>query len=65
MIRENVAAARITFLRKRLNACLGMALFALSPILSAQLFEAAGLTKISLAGFKLAFFSGRLVSYAI
>lgn len=64
-IRENLAAARIMFLRKRRNAYLGMALFALSPIPSAQLFEAAGLTKISLAGFTLAFFSGRLVSYAI
>ncbi len=65
MIRENLAAARIMFLRKCLNAYLGMALFALAPIASAQLFEAAGLTQISLAGFKLAFFSGRLVSYAI
>ncbi len=64
-VRENLAAARILFLQKRRNAYLGMVLFALSPIPSAQLFEAAGLTKVSLTGFTLAFFSGRLVSYAV
>lgn len=64
-IRENLAAARLLFLRKRRNAYLGLMLFALSPIPSAQLFEAAGLTKISLAHFTLAFFAGRLVSYGL
>jgi uncharacterized membrane protein YdjX (TVP38/TMEM64 family) len=40
-------------------------LFALSPLPSAQLFEAAGLTKVHLLPFTAAFFAGRLVSYSI
>lgn len=40
-------------------------LFALSPLPSAQLFEAAGLARVRLLGFTLAFFAGRTVSYSI
>lgn len=64
-MRENLEAARTLFERKRRNAVLGLALFALSPVPSAQLFEAAGLTRIPLVKFTLAFFAGRVVSYAI
>jgi uncharacterized membrane protein YdjX (TVP38/TMEM64 family) len=40
-----------------------MSLFALSPLPSAQLFEAAGLIGAPLIRFTAAFFAGRLVSY--
>jgi uncharacterized membrane protein YdjX (TVP38/TMEM64 family) len=63
--RENLAAARALFERNPRNAHLAMALFILSPLPSAQLFEAAGLARVRLGRFTLAFFSGRLVSYAI
>lgn len=42
-----------------------LALFAISPLPSAQLFEAAGLVSIRLVPLTLAFFSGRLVSYSL
>lgn len=42
-----------------------LALFALSPLPSAQLFEAAGLIGVRLLPLTLFFFSGRLVSYSI
>lgn len=42
-----------------------LGLFALSPVPSAQLFVAAGLTGVKLVPLTLAFFSGRLVSYTI
>lgn len=63
--RANLAAARAAFERNRRNAILGIGLFALSPVPSAQLFEAAGLAGVKLAGFTLAFFLGRIVSYSI
>ena len=44
---------------------MGLALFALSPLPSAQLFEAAGLLRVRLLPFTAAFFAGRLVSYFI
>lgn len=40
-------------------------MFALSPVPSAQLFEAAGLLGVSLVPVTAAFFAGRLVSYTI
>jgi hypothetical protein len=43
---------------------LGLGLFALSPLPSAQLFEAAGLARVRLLGFTAAFFAGRLISYS-
>jgi uncharacterized membrane protein YdjX (TVP38/TMEM64 family) len=42
-----------------------LGLFALSPVPSAQLFVAAGLTGVRLLPLTIAFFSGRLVSYTI
>jgi uncharacterized membrane protein YdjX (TVP38/TMEM64 family) len=43
----------------------GLALFALSPLPSAQLFVAAGLLNVRLLTLTAAFFAGRLVSYSI
>ena len=63
--RANLAAAREAFERNRRNAILGIGLFALSPVPSAQLFEAAGLAGVKLVGFTIAFFLGRIVSYSI
>jgi uncharacterized membrane protein YdjX (TVP38/TMEM64 family) len=62
--RNAEAAGRALEKRKR-NLILGLGLFALSPLPSAQLFEAAGLAGIRLLPFTAAFFAGRLVSYTI
>jgi uncharacterized membrane protein YdjX (TVP38/TMEM64 family) len=62
---DNLAAARSAFERNRRNGILALALFALSPVPSAQLFEAAGLAGVRLFNFTIAFFFGRLVSYTI
>lgn len=43
----------------------GLALFAVSPLPSAQLFEAAGLLNVPLVPLTAAFFAGRLVSYSL
>lgn len=64
-IRRNLAAARTAFERRRSAAVIGLGVFALSPVPSAQLFEAAGLSNVRLMPFTLAFFLGRLVSYSI
>lgn len=64
-IRDNLAAAREALQQKRRAMILGLGLFALSPVPSAQLFEAAGLARTPLLGFTLAFFLGRTVSYSI
>ena len=61
----NLAAARALFERNRRNGILALGLFALSPVPSAQLFEAAGLAGVRLVGFTAAFFLGRLVSYTL
>jgi len=63
--RRNLEAARAALARNRRNAILALALFALSPVPSAQLFEAAGLAGMPLPRFTIAFFFGRTVSYAI
>jgi len=63
--RRNLAAAREAIEKRKRGAILGLALFALSPLPSAQLFEAAGLARMRLLGFTLAFFAGRTVSYTI
>lgn len=63
--RRSLAAARAVLERRRQGALLGLALFALSPVPSAQLFEAAGLMQVRLLGFTAAFFLGRLVSYTL
>jgi uncharacterized membrane protein YdjX (TVP38/TMEM64 family) len=63
--RRNLEAARQALEANRKRGILALGLFALSPVPSAQLFEAAGLTGVRLLPFTLAFFAGRLVSYSI
>jgi uncharacterized membrane protein YdjX (TVP38/TMEM64 family) len=63
--RANLNAARELLEKRKRNAFLALGLFALSPVPSAQLFEAAGLTGVSLVRFTIAFFFGRIISYSI
>ena len=63
--KRNVAAARAAYERKKRNSMIALGLFALSPIPSAQLFEAVGLAKAPLLSFTAAFFVGRTISYSI
>lgn len=63
--RRNLAAARAALERNKRGGIVALGLFALSPLPSAQLFEAAGLAHVRLAGFTAAFFAGRVVSYSI
>jgi uncharacterized membrane protein YdjX (TVP38/TMEM64 family) len=63
--RNNLEAAREALETNRRNAILTLGLFALSPVPSAQLFEAAGLAGVRLLPFTIAFFLGRAVSYSI
>ena len=63
--KRNAEAAGRLLERKKRNVILGLGLFALSPVPSAQLFEAAGLAGVRLIPFTAAFFAGRLVSYSI
>lgn len=63
--RKNLTAAREALQAKQRNMILGLGLFALSPLPSAQLFAAAGFAKVPLLGFTAAFFAGRIVTYAI
>lgn len=63
--RANLESAREALEKNKRRGVLALALFALSPVPSAQLFEAAGLTGVRLWPFTLAFFAGRLVSYSI
>lgn len=63
--RDNLTAAQELITRRRAGTVLGVGLFALSPLPSAQLFEAAGLLALPLVPLTLAFFAGRLVSYSI
>lgn len=63
--RSNLEAARAALENSRGRGMAALGLFALSPVPSAQLFEAAGLTGVRLLPFTLAFFAGRLVSYSI
>ncbi|WP_347718271.1 hypothetical protein [Sphingomonas sp.] len=62
---KNVAAAGRLLQRRKRNTFLALGLFALSPVPSAQLFEAAGLAGIRLLPFTAAFFAGRLASYSL
>jgi len=63
--RRNLEAAREALERHKRSKILLLTLFALSPVPSAQLFEAAGLAGVRLLGFTAAFFAGRIVSYFI
>jgi hypothetical protein len=62
--RGQLAAARSVLERDRRQAAAGLALFAVSPVPSAQLFVAAGLLAVPLLPLTAAFFAGRLVSYS-
>jgi len=64
-IRRNLDGAREAVEKNRRTGILALGLFALSPVPSAQLFEAAGLAGVRLLPFTLAFFAGRIVSYSI
>ena len=64
-MRRNLGAAREAVEKNRRNGILALGLFALSPVPSAQLFEAAGLARVRLLPFTIAFFAGRIVSYSI
>lgn len=62
--KTNLAVARAAIERRRHNMIIGLGLFAISPLPSAQLFMAVGLARIPLLGFTAAFFAGRTLSYA-
>lgn len=63
--KRSLAAARAAFERRKRHGIMALALFAVSPLPSAQLFAAVGLARVPLLAFTVAFFSGRLVSYSI
>ena len=63
--RASLEALRSAVEDRPAGALAGLALFALSPVPSAQLFVAAGLTGVRILPLVLAFFSGRLVSYSL
>ncbi len=63
--RRNLESAQALIAGDRRWAFGGLALFALSPVPSAQLFIAAGLVNVRLIPLTAAFFTGRLVSYSL
>jgi hypothetical protein len=63
--RANLEAAGEVLGGSRARSMAGLGLFALSPLPSAQLFEAAGLIGVALLPLTVAFFAGRLVSYSL
>lgn len=63
--KRNLQAAGDAIESRKRHTFLALGLFALSPLPSAQLFEAAGLIGVPLVKFTAAFFAGRLVSYSI
>jgi membrane protein YqaA with SNARE-associated domain len=63
--RENLHAAQELVTGNRAKAAAGLGLFALSPVPSGQLFVAAGLLDVRLEPLTVAFFCGRVCSYAI
>lgn len=63
--RNNLLAAQKAVTGHRAGAVAGIGLFALSPLPSAQLFEAAGILALPLLPLTVAFFAGRIVSYSI
>lgn len=63
--KDNLAAVRAAFEKRRHHGIAALGLFALSPVPSAQLFGAVGLAGVRILPFTLAFFAGRLVSYSI
>ena len=63
--KKNLVFAGKAIENRKRNSFIALGLFALSPLPSAQLFEAAGLTGVPLAKFTATFFAGRLISYSI
>jgi uncharacterized membrane protein YdjX (TVP38/TMEM64 family) len=63
--RKSLDAMRSRLERHRKAGLVALFLFALSPLPSAQLFEAAGITGVKLPPLTGAFFLGRIVSYSI
>lgn len=63
--RQNLEAAGELLERRRARGIAVLGLFALSPVPSAQLFEAAGLMTVRLVPLTAAFFVGRTVSYSL
>ncbi len=63
--RHNLDHARAAIAGHAHSRMMALGLFALSPLPSAQLFEAAGLARLPLISFTAAFFAGRLVSYSL
>jgi membrane protein YqaA with SNARE-associated domain len=61
---QNLQSAQKILEAKSLHKVAVLTLFVLSPLPSAQLFEAAGLIGTRLVPLTLAFFSGRLVTYS-
>lgn len=61
----NLEANGSSLLGHKGRSVAGLALFAVSPLPSAQLFEAAGLLNVPLVPLTMAFFAGRLVSYSL
>ncbi|SRR5580765_89916 len=62
---DNLRAAGEYLTGHRGRAAVGLGLFALSPLPSAQLFEAAGVMDVPLLPLTGAFFGGRLISYSL
>ena len=63
--RKNLYDAGVVFDSSKNRRFGLLALFVISPLPSAQLFEAAGLMHMNLKRLTLAFFSGRIVTYSI
>ena len=64
-MKHNLQAAGDAVEKNKRGSLVAIGLFALSPLPSAQLFEAAGLAGVRLVHFTAAFFAGRIVSYSI
>lgn len=64
-MKRNLQAAGDAVEKRKRGALVAIGLFALSPLPSAQLFEAAGLAGVRLIHFTAAFFAGRIVSYSV
>jgi membrane protein YqaA with SNARE-associated domain len=63
--RKNLEAAGDLLTQRRGRSLAALGLFAVSPVPSAQLFEAAGLMTVRLLPLTVAFFVGRTVSYGL
>lgn len=63
--KDNLQYAADALNKSKSHHIIGLGLFALSPLPSAQMFEAAGLIGMRILPLTLAFFSGRIVSYSI